>query len=214
MDIKRPYGSFYRTVKMKLKYIISIAVFILFTSNVYTQVFGDTVQVRFNEWMDTTGFINANNFVWNNGLVTLDVYLADTALAILTVSEPQINVLYTVEVFNVYDLAMNLINPEKDTTSRRWTVVSVEQELIDSTATEKFAIYPNPTRFNFKIIINDDNQNKIVKIYTILGELVKTFTTSDQTIYVNDRLSTGVYLVIYHNKEENTTNIIKLMILK
>ena len=109
---------------MKLRYLI--VVFLLCSINIYSQVFGDTVQVRFSEWMDTTGFQNPDNFVWNNGLVTLDVYLADTAMSVLTVSEPIINVLYTVEVFNVYDLAGNLVNPERDTTTRIWTAVPVE----------------------------------------------------------------------------------------
>ena len=96
---------------------------LLFIPISYAQLFQDTVKVEFTEWMDTTGFQNPNNFIWTNGLVTLDVELADTAVALLTVSEPIINVWYTVEVFNVYDLALNLINPEKDTTGRTWEIL-------------------------------------------------------------------------------------------
>jgi hypothetical protein len=73
------------------------------------------VKIIFDEWMDTTGFSNPNNFTWTNGLITIAVSLVDTALAVLTVSEPEINMWYTLKVSNVFDRAGNLINPDKDT---------------------------------------------------------------------------------------------------
>jgi len=98
------------------------------------QVFDGTVQVHFNECMDTIGFTDPNNFIWSGGLVTTDVELIDSALAELTVSEPVIFQWYTLEVFNVCDLAGNLINPEKDTTGFVWKEISLPVELNSFTA--------------------------------------------------------------------------------
>ena len=92
------------------------------------------VQVNFDEWMDTTGFTDPNNFVWTGGLVTTDVELIDTALAVLTVSMPVNVQWYSVEVFNVYDLAGNLINPEQDTTGFMWIGSPLPVELTSFTA--------------------------------------------------------------------------------
>ena len=119
-------------VRLKFSNLIIISIFLLGTAK--PQEFKGTVQVRFNECMDTTGFSNPNNFVWTGGLVTTDVELIDTELAELTISEPKINEWYTVEVFNVYDLAGNLINPEKDTTGFMWTELALPVELSSFTA--------------------------------------------------------------------------------
>ena len=113
---------------VKLKNFTPLILFVILLTPLNAQVIGDTVRVRFSEWMDTTGFSNPNNFEWTDGLVTLDVRLFDTSLAIIRVSEPRINHWYTLEVFNVYDIAGNLINPDKDTTGRIWRILPVELE--------------------------------------------------------------------------------------
>ncbi len=87
------------------------------------------VKINFNEWMDTTGFKNPNNFIWTQGLVTLNVQLVDTSTAIVRVSQPQLYKWYTVTVSNVYDKAGNLINPGKDTTGIVWREIPVPVEL-------------------------------------------------------------------------------------
>lgn len=107
-----------------MNYISKIILLILIVFNFnYAQ---EIVLVTFNEWMDTVGMSNPNNFVWDNGLETLSAELIDTATCRLMVSEPILNLWYTVEVFNVFDLAGNIVNPEKDTASYIWSPVPVE----------------------------------------------------------------------------------------
>lgn len=96
---------------------------LLLTTYTYAQ---EVVLLTFNESMDSIGMSNPNNFQWDNGLETLSCELVDTATCRLEVSEPILNIWYRVEVFNVYDLAGNIVNPEKDTTSRIWSPVPVE----------------------------------------------------------------------------------------
>jgi len=119
-------------VRLKIPTLLIISIILLSTAK--PQGIPYTVQVSFNEWMDTTGFTDPNNFVWSGGLVTTDVELIDTALAVLTVSVPVHNQWYTLEVFNVYDLAANLINPEKDTTGHMWKASPLPVELSSFTA--------------------------------------------------------------------------------
>jgi len=119
-------------VSLKIYTLLIISIILLSTAK--PQVIPYTVQVSFNEWMDTTGFADPNNFVWSGGLVTIEVELIDTALAVLTVSLPILNQWYTLEVFNVYDLAANLINPEKDTTGHMWKTSPLPVELSSFTA--------------------------------------------------------------------------------
>jgi hypothetical protein len=104
----------------RLKISILIIISIILFGTAKPQVNHITIQVSFDEWMDTTGFTDPNNFLWSGGLVTTEVELIDTALALLTVSVPVHNQWYTLEVFNVYDLAGNLVNPDKDTTGIMW----------------------------------------------------------------------------------------------
>jgi len=105
-------------VRLKIPTLLIISIIVFGTAT--SQVNHIMVQVSFNECIDTTGFADPNNFIWSGGLVTTDVELIDTALAVLTVSMPVYNQWYSLEVFNVYDLAGNLINPEQDTTGFMW----------------------------------------------------------------------------------------------
>jgi len=111
-------------------FIISIILF----GTAKPQVNHIMVLISFDEWMDTTGFADPNNFIWSGGLVTTDVELIDTALALLTVSMPVNIQWYSVEVFNVYDLAGNLINSEQDTTGIMWIGSPLPVELSSFTA--------------------------------------------------------------------------------
>ena len=119
-------------VRLKISSLLIIIIILLGTAK--PQVNQIAVQVSFNECMDTIGFTDPNNFVWTGGLVTNAVELIDTALAVLTVSEPVFNQWYCLEVFNVYDLAGNLINTEKDTTGFMWIGSPVPVELSSFTA--------------------------------------------------------------------------------
>jgi hypothetical protein len=105
---------------VRLKFFTLLIISIIPFGTAKPQVNHISVQVSFDEWMDTTGFTDPINFVWSGGLVTTEVELIDTALALLTVSVPVQNQWYTLEVFNVYDLAGNLVNTEKDTTGFMW----------------------------------------------------------------------------------------------
>ena len=86
----------------------------------------EVVFVHFDEEMDTIGFSNPDNFQWDNGMTTLGAELIDTSTVKLFVTTPIINLWYRVEVFNVFDLAGNIVNPEFDTTSVIWSAVPVE----------------------------------------------------------------------------------------
>ena len=114
-------------VRLKIPTLLIISIILYGTA--MPQVDHIMVQVSFDEWMDTTGFSDPNNFVWSGGLVTTDVELIDTALAVLTVSVPLHNQWYSLEVFNVYDLAGNLVNPEQDTTGILWISSPLPVEL-------------------------------------------------------------------------------------
>jgi hypothetical protein len=105
-------------VRLKISALLIFSIILFGTAK--PQVNHISVQVSFDEWMDTTGFTDPNNFLWSGGLVTTEVELIDTALALLTVSVPVHNQWYSLEVFNVYDLAGNLVNPEQDTTGFMW----------------------------------------------------------------------------------------------
>ena len=119
---------------VRLKISALLIIFIILLGTAKPQVNHILVQVSFNECMDTIGFTDPNNFVWTGGLVTNAVELIDTALAVLTVSEPVFNQWYCLEVFNVYDLAGNLINTEKDTTGFMWIGSPVPVELSSFTS--------------------------------------------------------------------------------
>lgn len=109
-----------KTMNQILKLILLILIVCNFS---YAQ---EVVLVTFNEWMDTVGMSTPSNFQWDNGLVTLSAELIDTSTCRLMVSEPVHNLWYTVEVFNVFDLAGNIVNPEKDTAAYIWYPVPVE----------------------------------------------------------------------------------------
>ena len=80
---------------MRLKISSLLIIFIILLGTVKPQVNQIAVEVSFNECMDTIGFTDPNNFVWSGGLVTTAVELIDTALALLTVSEPEFIQWYT-----------------------------------------------------------------------------------------------------------------------
>ena len=111
---------------VRLKVIVVFCVLIISSGSINSQVFNNTVQVHFSEWMDTCGFSNTNNFSWSGGLTTLNVQMIDTATALLTTSEPEINKWYTVTVSNVCDLAGNPIDAQYDTTGFIWKLLPVE----------------------------------------------------------------------------------------
>jgi len=111
---------------VRLYFLIAIF-FPIFICKPFAQTAGTiTLRIDFNEWMDTTGFSNPGNFRWSGGLETISVELADTSAAIIRITEPEINKLYTLKVYNVYDRAGNLIDPEHDTTSFIISALPVE----------------------------------------------------------------------------------------
>ena len=65
-------------------------------------------------------------------------------------------------------------------------------------------IYPNPTNKNFKLT---SNQNGMIKIYNLLGNILYTEVKKEQTISINtNKLKKGIYIVELNN------NIQKLVI--
>ncbi len=87
-------------VRLKISALLIFSIILFGTAK--PQVNHISVQVSFDEWMDTTGFTDPNNFLWSGGLVTTEVELIDTALALLTVSVPVQNQWYTLNTSRVY----------------------------------------------------------------------------------------------------------------
>jgi len=77
----------------------------------------------------------------------------------------------------------------------------------------KVALYPNPSNGHFNISINEPTYLMIVKVYNVLGTLVKTLEFNNSQAELNlSNLNNGVYFVkITANNQTNTQkiNIIK-----
>jgi hypothetical protein len=131
---------------------------------------GYQLYIHFNEWMDTTGFGNPANFNWTGGLQTLNVQLVDTAKALLTVSQPEVNIWYTLTVSNVYDISGNLICSDSDTTGCLWKSLPLPVELssftaklVDDEVKLKWITETEVNNYGFEVErkVNQDGWNKI-----------------------------------------------------
>lgn len=161
----------------------------LFCFNSSAQQPGYQIYIFFSESMDTIGFSNPENFNWTGGLQTLAVYLVDTAKALLTVTQPEVNVWYTLTVSNVYDISGNLICSDMDTVGCLWKSVPLPVELSSFTANlvnEKVKLKwiteteVNNYGFDVERKVNQDEWNKIgfVEGYGNSNSQ-KTYTFSD-----------------------------------
>jgi Secretion system C-terminal sorting domain len=92
------------------------------------------IKLNFNEWMDTTGFANPDNFIWSGGLVTISSGLIDTSTALLRITQPEPSKWYNLRVCNVYDIAGNLIDSDCDTAGFVLKPASLPVELSSFTA--------------------------------------------------------------------------------
>jgi hypothetical protein len=68
---------------------------------------------------------------------------------------------------------------------------------------DAFAIYPNPTADNFSIKGNFDK----AQVYTVSGQLVKTFVSSESNLFSISDLNTGLYLVKVSDSNNNSKTL-------
>jgi len=190
-------------VRLKIPTLLIISIILFGTAK--SQVNHIMVQVSFNEWMDTTGFTDPNNFIWSGGLVTTDVELVDTALAVLTVSMPVNIQWYSLEVFNVYDLAGNLVNSEQDTTGFMWTGSPLPVELSSFTAEViyervhlKWVTETEVNNYGFEIERKQVG-NKWLRIGFIEG--YGTTSESKEYSFINNITDINIRLIKYRLKQ-------------
>ena len=74
---------------------------------------------------------------------------------------------------------------------------------VDQFAKELFSIYPNPASNNFSIKGNFEK----AQVYTISGQLVKTFVSSDNNQFSISDLNTGIYLVKVSDANNNSKTL-------
>ena len=189
-------------VRLKIPTLLIIS--IILSSTAKPQVNHIMVQVSFNEWMDTTGFTDPNNFIWSGGLVTTDVELVDAALAVLTVSMPVNIQWYSVEVFNVYDLAGNLVNSERDTTGFMWTgllpveLSSFTAEVIYERVHLKWITETEVNNYGFEI-----ERKQVGNEWQRIGFIEGYGTTSESNEYsfINNITDINIRLIKYRLKQ-------------
>ncbi len=189
-------------VRLKIPTLLIIS--IILSSTAKPQVNHIMVQVSFNEWMDTTGFTDPNNFIWSGGLVTTDVELVGAALAVLTVSMPVNIQWYSVEVFNVYDLAGNLVNSERDTTGFMWTgllpveLSSFTAEVIYERVHLKWITETEVNNYGFEI-----ERKQVGNEWQRIGFIEGYGTTSESNEYsfINNITDINIRLIKYRLKQ-------------
>ena len=74
---------------------------------------------------------------------------------------------------------------------------------VDQFAKELFSIYPNPASNNFSIKGNFEK----AQVYTISGQIVKTFVSSDNNLFSISDLNTGIYLVKVSDANNNSKTL-------
>jgi len=189
-------------VRLKIPTLLIISIILFGTAK--SQVNHIMVQVSFNEWMDTTGFTDPNNFIWSGGLVTTDVELVGAALAVLTVSMPVNIQWYSVEVFNVYDLAGNLVNSERDTTGFMWTgllpveLSSFTAEVIYERVHLKWITETEVNNYGFEI-----ERKQVGNEWQRIGFIEGYGTTSESNEYsfINNITDINIRLIKYRLKQ-------------
>ena len=60
-------------------------------------------------------------------------------------------------------------------------------------AKNKLSIYPNPNSGSFTIIGLEKNET--IELVNSLGQILKTYTPSDETLYIDLNLQKGLYLI-------------------
>jgi hypothetical protein len=88
------------------------------------------------------------------------------------------------------------------------------EELYIGNQDNDFLIFPNPSSGFFNIAIPDKKQNLKIHIYSSVGDLLTTVTTSESSSYVSFDLSeysNGVYFFMINNGEKTVTRKFILM---
>jgi hypothetical protein len=73
-------------------------------------------------------------------------------------------------------------------------------------------VYPNPTKNQFSIQINNDVTNQaVIRVLDMQGRFIQSVkTTTNQTISIGSKLKAGVYLLeVTQGKEVKTTRVVK-----
>ncbi|WP_157754698.1 T9SS type A sorting domain-containing protein [Salinivirga cyanobacteriivorans] len=74
---------------------------------------------------------------------------------------------------------------------------------VPSEPTFDFTIYPNPAPRGYVTVAvpHTDGQNKVLKLYNALGQIMRTETFSSEAITVNTGLSAGAYFITVRSGE-------------
>jgi hypothetical protein len=121
-----------------------------------------------------------------------DVNFGDAAFPSGTATQGGANI--EVTTANNYDVSLNRVTGAYNFTPS----LSVNQFGIDAVS-----VYPNPTASNFSINGNFEK----VQVYTISGQLIKTFVSSDNNQFSISDLSTGLYLVRVSDANNNNKTL-------
>ncbi|MDT0558014.1 T9SS type A sorting domain-containing protein [Ichthyenterobacterium sp. W332] len=86
------------------------------------------------------------------------------------------------------------VDPSSPTASEIQAIIDQVNSTLSITEESSldYQLYPNPTKSQFTVQLNDGNSLEQIEVYTILGELL---ITSKQTTVNTSNLSTGTYLV-------------------
>ncbi len=186
--------------------ILLLSFFLFFSFGVTKAQFTHTtIQVKFSEWMDTIGFTNPNNFRWTGSLITISAELIDTSTALIKVSQPEVNKWYTLKVYNLYDLAGNLIDPEHDTTGFIIKILPVElssftSEVIDENVLLEWITKTEVNNYGFNVERKSDNSDwKILKFIEGYGN-----SNSPKTYNYVDKIPIGGTNFKYRLKQIDT----------
>lgn len=91
-----------------------------------------------------------------------------------------------------------------------WTGVSAVVSNMDSKApSEEFLVYPNPAADQIKIVVENFNGNKDVRIYNSMGFLVKEISASAGDVADISDLPKGMYLLQLKNAPSRIQKFVK-----
>ena len=144
-----------------------------------------TIIVLFSEEVSTSTAEDLNNYSISNGAIITNAarHPFQPNKVTLTV-ENMFTGNNTLTITNVEDV---LGNPSTES-SFSFVWLSILDE-----AKNKLSIYPNPNSGSFTIIGLEKNET--IELVNSLGQILKTYTPSDETLYIDLNLQKGLYLI-------------------
>ena len=139
----------------------------------------------FSEEVSTSTAEDLNNYSISNGAIITNAarHPFQPNKVTLTV-ENMFTGNNTLTITNVEDV---LGNPSTES-SFSFVWLSILDE-----AKNKLSIYPNPNSGSFTIIGLEKNET--IELVNSLGQILKTYTPSDETLYIDLNLQKGLYLI-------------------